>query len=100
MTTIHDDFTIHPRAKAPKYRSIGTTLGEVYGSFSHNKQLAYDYCVRLCKKYDGKQFAIKGKNDMCFSVMFTFTNPENGRRMLAHITRGYNHAYYIDNDNY
>lgn len=98
--TILEDFTIHPRAKATKCRSIGTTLGEVYGSWSHNKQLAYDYCVRLCKKYDGEQFAITGRNRTCFSVQFIFTNPENGRRMLAYITRDYNHAYYIDNDNY
>ena len=100
MSTILEDFTVHPRAKAPKYRSIGITLGEVYKACSHDKQLAYDRCVRLCKKYDGEQFAISGKNCVCFYVMFIFTNPENGRRMLAHITRDYNHAYYIDNDNY
>ena len=100
MTNILEDFTIHPQAKAPKYRSIGRTLGEVYGSYSNNKQLAYNYCVKLCKKYAGEQFAIVGNNSQCFSVMFIFTNPENGRRMLAHITRDYNHAYYIDNDNY
>lgn len=100
MTTILEDFTIHQRAKAPNYRSIGTALGDVYKSCSNNKQAAYNYCVRLCEKYDGDQFAIAGKNCMFFSVMFIFKNPENGRRMLAHITREYNHAYYIDNDNY
>lgn len=100
MASILEDFTIHPRAKAPKYHAIGTTLGEVYKVPSHNKQRAYNYCMGLCKKYDGEQFAITAKNCMCFSVMFIFRNPENGRRMLAHITRDYNHAYYIDNDNY
>ena len=99
MTNILEDFTIHPRAKALVRKSIGTRLNDVYGSYSKAKELAYDYCVRLCKKYDGEQFAIVGANCMTFSVMFIFTNPENGRRMLAHITRDHNHAYYIDNDN-
>ena len=79
MTTILEDFTIHPRAKAPKYRPIGPTLGEVYKSCSHKKQVAYDYCVRLCKKYDGEQFAITGKTIVAFlSCSFSRTRKTGG----------------------
>ena len=78
MTNILEDFTIHPRAKVLVRKSIGTRLNDVYGSYSKAKELAYDYCVRLCKKYDGEQFAIAGKNSQFFSVMFIFTNPKTG----------------------
>lgn len=100
MKSPMNQFTIHPRAKAPVRKSIGTRLSDVYGSYSKAKEEAYEYCCELCRSVEGEGFGIVGANCMTFSVMFRFKNPDNGRMMVAHITRDYNHAYYIDNDNY
>ena len=56
---------------------------------------AYDYCERLCEKFDGRGFQIVGHNCMTFSVQFKFENPLNGCIMFAYITRDYNHLYFV-----
>lgn len=98
MKSVMEQFTIHPRAKAPVGRSIGTRLNDVYGSYSKAKEEAYEYCCELCKSVDGEGFGIVDANCMKFSVMFRFKKkkkPDNGRMMIAHITRDHNHAYYL-----
>lgn len=88
-------FMVHPRAAAPRYTAIGETLDDVYGSCSVRKRSAYDYCLRLCHDLDGWNFAITGANCFLFSVTFDFAHPDTGELMRAHITKYYNHAYYL-----
>ena len=95
MLNINDDFTIHPRAKAPAMRLAGYTLDDVYERPSVHKRLAFDYCKRLCERYGGWDFRISSHNTMTFTVMFDFQNPDTGELMRAVITRDYNRAYYI-----
>ena len=76
-------------------RGIGVTLDDVYKTYSREKVVAYNYCRRLCEDLDGWNFAITSANTFCFSVMFDFAHPKTGELMRAHITRGYNHAYYL-----
>ena len=88
-------FTLHPKATAPFMYCKGYTLSDVYDSWSDKKQRAYDYCRELYNDLDGWDFCISGSNCMTFSVMFDFENPETGELMRAHITKDYNHAYYL-----
>lgn len=97
-----NDFKLHPRKRVnatPKTdwagRPMPKKLSECYGSYSNDKQRAYNYCVDLCKKYDGFNFCITGYNTFTFTVSFDFMHPETGEYMRAIITRDYNNAYYV-----
>ena len=103
MANLNDCFTVHPRkrvARTPLYNRAGrpmpTKLGDVYGSYSHKKAAAYEYCRWLCRKFNGERFCITSHNTNIFTVDFDFPHPETGEMMHAHITPTYNHAYYID----
>jgi hypothetical protein len=89
-----ETFTCHPYADAPIRYGEGVYLSDVYGSYSDAKESAYNYCKRLCKEFNGRDFRIAGHNCMTFSVQFEFENPLNGCIMLAHITRYNNHLYF------
>lgn len=93
-TEMLECFTCHPYAAAPRYRGEGVYLSDVYEKYSVAKEVAYNYCMELCNKFDGFDFQIVGHNCMTFSVQFEFVNPLNGCIMLAHITRDYNHLYF------
>lgn len=95
MLNINHDFTVHPRAKAPAMHVDGYTLEGVYERPSDNKCRAFAYCKDLCERYGGWDFCISSHNTMVFTVMFDFMHPETGELMRAHITRDYNHAYYL-----
>lgn len=88
-------FLPHPKTDAPTMHCKGHTLADVYGSWSHEKQRAYDYCRGMYKDLDGWGFCISGFNCMTFSVMFDFAHPDTGEMMRAKITRDYNHLYYL-----
>ena len=94
--TIMNEFTVHPRAAAPRYRNEGYDLSSVYESFSKRKLKAWEYCIWLCNQVEGTWLAIRSHNTFSFTVNFYFCNPDNGREMLAVITPSYNHAYYLD----
>lgn len=47
MLNVKHDFTIHPKAAAPRVFAIGYTLDDVYGSYSIEK-LAPIHIVRSC----------------------------------------------------
>ena len=47
---INQDFTIHPRAKAPRMCCEGYHLSDVYNRYSRAKENAFDYCRELCQK--------------------------------------------------
>lgn len=90
-----ETFTCHPYAIAPIRSGEGVGLSDVYGSYSTAKERAYNYCTKLCDRFNGWGFQIVGHNCMTFSVQFKFENPLNGCIMLAHITRDYNHLYFV-----
>lgn len=92
---IEEYFTVHPRAKAPRYYKEGYTLDDVYTSYSPAKREAFDYCKWLCEEMNGYGFAIRSHNTFSFTVNFYFQDYEAGRTMLAIITHTYNHAYYL-----
>lgn len=89
-----ETFTCHPYAEAPRYRGKGVFLSDVYGSYSDAKENAYNECRELCDRFNGWGFQIGSYNANVFTVQFKFENPLNGRTMLAHITRDYNHLYF------
>lgn len=91
---INKDFTVHPRAKAPRMYCEGYNLSDVYKCYSRAKEKAFNYCRELCQKYNGCGLCISSHNSQTFTVMFNFEHPETGREMVAKITRSYNHAYY------
>lgn len=91
---INQDFKVHPRAKAPRKYCDGYTLADVYNRYSTAKENAFKYCRDLCKKYNGWGMCISSHNAQTFTVMFNFEHPETGAKMVAKITRDYNHAYY------
>lgn len=86
-------FECKPHAER-SYYSIGEKLSDVYGSYSNAKVDAYNYCKRLCRRFNGFDFAIRSKNTNTFSVNFRFVNPLNGKIMLAIITRWHNNLYF------
>ena len=88
-------FALHPKVDAPTMYCKGYTLSDVYDSWSAAKERAYDYCRRMYADLDGWNFCISGSNSMAFSVMFDFANPNTGELMRAHITKCYNHLYYL-----
>ena len=90
-----ETFTCHPYADAPIRRGEGVNLSDIYGSYSDAKEDAYNYCRKLCDRFNGRDFQIVGHNCMTFSVQFKFENPLNGCIMLAHITRYHNHLYFL-----
>lgn len=90
-----ESFTCHPYAVAPIRHAEGVYLSDVYDSYSVAKEQAYDYCERLCEKFNGWGFQIVSHNCMTFSVQFKFENPLNGCIMLAFITRDYKHLYFV-----
>lgn len=89
-----ETFTCHPYAVAPIRYGEGLYLSDIYGSYSDAKERAYNYCTKLCDRFNGWGFRIVGHNCMKFSVQFEFENPLNGCIMLAHITPYYNHLYF------
>lgn len=89
-----EKFNCHPYAVAPIKYGEGVYLSDVYVNYSVNKEHAYNYCLRLCKEFNGRGFRIVSHNCQNFSVQFEFENPLNGCIMLAHITRYNNHLYF------
>lgn len=90
-----ETFTCHLYAVAPIRYGEGVYLSDVYGSYSIAKEQAYNYCTKLCERFNGWGFQIVGHSSQTFSVQFKFENPLNGCIMLAFITRDYNHLYFV-----
>lgn len=97
-----NDFTVHPRKRVSATpitdwagRPMPKTLDDCYGRYSYAKRRAYNYCVELCKKYDGFNLCITSYNTFCFTVSFDFIHPDTGEYMRAIITRAHNNAYYV-----
>ena len=89
-----ETFTCHPYAVAPIRYGEGVYLSDIYCSYSDAKEIAYNYCRKLCDHFNGWDFQIVSHNGNFFSVQFEFKNPLNGCIMLAYITRYNNHLYF------
>ena len=70
-------------------RATASELWEVYGSYSHAKERAHNYCVQLMNSLGGWGGRIISHNSMVFSYGFEFVNPETGAVSFAYITRDY-----------
>ena len=57
--TIMNEFTVHPRAAAPRYNNEGYNLCSVYDSWSFKKDKAWQYCMWLCNQVEGTGLAIR-----------------------------------------
>ena len=70
-------------------RSTATCLGDVYGRFSHNKNIAMKRCVDLMMSLHGRRLRILSHNSFSFTVGFEFPHPETGGLCFAYITPSY-----------
>lgn len=81
-----------------RYRnSSATTLCDVYGSYSSAKARAYDYCLDLYRKYNGRGFRIVSANAMTFSVGFEFID-NDGVACFCWITKDYDRYMKITSE--
>ena len=72
--------------------SSDVELSDVYGSYSHAKAQAYEYCREREREFSSYNGVITGHNSMVFS--YAFTGWCDGRKYLIFITRC--HDYAID----
>lgn len=89
-----ETFTCHPYADAPILCGEGVNLSDVYRSYSVAKKRAYNYCRKLCDRFNGSDFMIVAHNCQFFSVQFEFENPLNGCIMIVYITPNNKHLYF------
>lgn len=88
-------FTLHPRKAAPSKDEVAPNIWQAYDRPSARKVKAWHDCENMCRDCDGFGLCITSVNCQTFSVMFYFPHPETGKLMCAHITRDYNHLYYL-----
>ena len=73
------------RGKYESYcRSTDYSLYDCYGSFSHAKARAWEYCENLCRQKEGWGLKVVGHNSCFFSAGFLYE--ESGKQMYMHIT--------------
>lgn len=71
------------------------TLRDCYERPSYNKERAFDYCLELVQKYNGRQPRIIGYNTMQFS--FGFIGSYDGNKpAFFYITRDYDRYINLD----
>lgn len=87
-------FTLHQRKDAPVKHLVAYDIYGAYERPSIRKVEAWKACEQMCRDCDGEGLCITGTNTMAFSVMFDFLTPD-GEWVRAHITRDYNHLYYL-----
>jgi len=73
-------------------RSSYTDVYHAYGSISKGKRDAWDYCVDLCKKYNGEGLKVISRNCHKFTAGFEYVDKETGEIMFMYITKGYDQA--------
>ena len=88
-------FTLHPCKAAPFKCAIASNIWQAYDRPSNRKVKAWHDCEEMCRDCDGYGLCITAAGCQTFSVMFDFAHPETGELMRAHITRDYNHLYYL-----
>lgn len=88
-------FKLHPRKDAPAKHSVAPNIWQAYDKPSERKVAAWYHCKNMCKELNGDGLCITEAGCQTFSVMFDFVNLDTGELMRAHITRDYNHLYYL-----
>lgn len=95
VTLYGHNFTFHPRKVVPAKHAIASNIWQAYDRPSGLKVAAWHDCESMCRDCDGVGLCITAAGCQTFSVMFDFAHPETGMMMRAHITRYYNHLYYL-----
>ena len=88
-------FTLHLHKAAPNKYEVAPNIWQAYDRPSEYKVAAWHDCEHMCRDGDGFGLCITGASCQTFSVMFDFAHPDTGELMRAHITRDYNHLYYL-----
>ena len=88
-------FTLHPRKDAPRWNEVAHDIYGAYCKPSRFKVAAWNDCKRMALRLGARDICICGVNSQTFGVMFDFVHPDTGELMRAHITRDYNHLYYL-----
>lgn len=74
---------------------IGTNLRDVYGSWSHEKQWAYDKCYEMYLVMENHNaFSICSRNTWCFTCSWVATL--NGENVLIYCTDRHTYCVYLD----
>ena len=76
--------------------SSDTSLNDVYKKYSYAKKVAWEYCIALCKYYNGKNLKVIGHNCNFFSAGFTFVDKETGVIKFMYIAPTYNREVDYD----
>lgn len=63
--------------------SNATSLHDVYGSWSDNKEKAYKYCLRDMKEHGGQDMRITGANGFTFSCAYRIIR-DDGAYLVYH----------------
>lgn len=75
------------------YADNYSELWQVYGSYSHAKSYAMDYCKNLQHKKEGYNPKIVSHNSFIFTYAFEYE--ENGDKYLMYITPSYDYNFKI-----
>lgn len=70
--------------------STNYSIYDAYDKPSRKKVVAWDYCKKLCEKYNGSNLKVVSFNTFIFAAGFIFTDPETKKEMYMHITPTYN----------
>lgn len=70
-----------------------TTIYKAYKKPSWKKEKAWEHCQDLCKKYNGTDLKVVGKNDNYFSA--GFVGKVDGKKAFVFITVCYNRYLYF-----
>ena len=70
MQEMLETFKCHPYAEAPRRSGEGVYLSDVYGSYSDAKEYGYNYCRKLCDRFNGRGFKIVSHNCQAFTIKY------------------------------
>lgn len=70
------------------------SLNDCYRNASYNKQCAFNRCLELCRKYDGRHLKIISYNTMQFTV--GFIGEIDNKTAFFYITRDHDRYIYLD----
>lgn len=73
--------------------SNNQNLWQVYGSCSAEKIKAFNYCMKLCNDYNGKNLRIVTYNKFQFTC--GFIGEVNGEKAFVYITKDYDRYFTL-----
>ena len=78
-------------------RSRNYNLFDCYNNISSAKAKAYQYCLELLGKYNGKALKVVGYNTNAFSMGFEYRDNEN-KLHFVYITKDYDRDCIIEEE--